>query len=214
MRSLDDLLVPGRLVWFGEVHGTEESPRFVGDVVARALAVGHPVQLALELDPDGLAREVWDGTDGRHSHAMRALVERVRARGVPVLAYDVPCGDRDREMAATVLARRDPAAVLVGLSGNVHSRRVRGVPWDPAFVPLVVHLLEAGLDAVTFEAAARGGTCWVHTDRGIGVHTSPARDVAGEPGTLGPPDDGAHDGVYYVGVTTASLPVRDTVRPP
>ena len=203
---LDELLVPGRVVWFGEVHGTNESPRFVGDVVERARRIA-PVQLALEI----AEHCTWDGVDGRHSRAMFALVERVR--GVPIVAYDVPRAGGDREMAEHVLAHRDPRAIVIGLSGNVHSRRVRGISWDPSFVPLVAHLVEAGVDVTTLDASPRGGTFWAITDDGTGVHASADRGP-GEPWTLGPPRDAAHDGVYYIGVTTASYPVRDTVAAP
>src|SRR5690348_14432056 len=44
---LDDCLLPGAIVWFGETHGTEQSPRFVGDVAEDAARRGR-VQLALE----------------------------------------------------------------------------------------------------------------------------------------------------------------------
>src|SRR6185503_11177437 len=46
--GVDAYLKPGAIVWFGEMHGTEESPRFVGDVACQAAKVAR-VQLGLEI---------------------------------------------------------------------------------------------------------------------------------------------------------------------
>ena len=53
--GLDALIKSGAILWFGEIHGSEESPRFVGDVACRAAAAGH-VQVGLEIAGDEQAR--------------------------------------------------------------------------------------------------------------------------------------------------------------
>jgi hypothetical protein len=227
--GLDARIAPGAILWFGEMHGTEESPRFVGDVACRAAQRGR-VQVGLEipnaeqaqidryLASDGKPADraalldggFWRIHDGRSSEAMAALFEHVRvmrAAGaiVDVIAYDVPeAFDRDAAMADLVARERDPKAVLVGLSGNFHSRRVRG---KPAVEPMVARLVARGFSITTFDVAANGGTFWACMDTGCGIHDNEHADT-GEPWTLGPPRDASHDGVYRVGKTQASLPAR------
>src|SRR4051812_13115641 len=55
-------LEQGHIVWFGEMHGTEESPRFVGDAVCEAAHLGR-VQLGLE---------VWETEQGRLDRYVRS----------------------------------------------------------------------------------------------------------------------------------------------
>ncbi len=124
----------GSLLWFGEMHGTEESPRFVGDVVCQA-AQSMRVQLGLEiwsveqpridhyLKSDGAAADrtaltygaFWRQHDGRSSEGMLALLEHVRllrhgGASIEVVAYDVEPSARDRDgvMADFVARARDP----------------------------------------------------------------------------------------------------------
>ena len=42
------LLVPGTIVMLGEIHGTVETPAFVGDLACHGLVRGHRVLLGLE----------------------------------------------------------------------------------------------------------------------------------------------------------------------
>ena len=241
--GLDAHLAPGAMLWFGEMHGTNESPRFVGDVACHAAREGR-VQLGLELPTTEqpaidrylassggpadrralLAGAFWRQHDGRSSTAMAALIEHVRAlraAGAPIaiVAFDAEGADRDASMADFVARARDPRAIWIALSGNVHSRRTRGVPWDPAFVPTVAHLVERGLPVTSFDVAASGGTFWgclgpdpEHTV--CGEH--PMHGEPGTPWTLGPPRDASHAGTYHVGTTTAAYPAvsLEIARPP
>jgi hypothetical protein len=127
IRGLDGVLRPGRIVLFGEIHGTKESPDFLHDVVCESLRRGQPTLVALEMPATeqeplaaflraddereaiaGLLRsEHWTGPwkDGRNSLAMLDLLRRVREyhrRGHPVrvAAFDRPSsqgGVADRE---------------------------------------------------------------------------------------------------------------------
>ncbi|HSD88743.1 MAG TPA: hypothetical protein VLB44_14545 [Kofleriaceae bacterium] len=226
------LLEPGHIVWFGEMHGTEESPRFVGDVVEQAAAAAatsrHRVQLGLEIAADEQAAidrylgdgdrraliegPFWHGQDGRSTPAMVALIERVRTlrATVSIVAFDARAdGDPDRAMADAVMRARDPEALFIGLSGNIHSRRTR---WND-ITPLVAHLVAAGLPVTTYNVVSAGGTFWGCVSRGpgepvCGEHRNFADRDASPAWTLGPARDDSHDGVYFVGVTKASPPLR------
>jgi hypothetical protein len=230
-RKMEGVAVtPGEVVWFGEMHGTEESPRFVGDVVCYA-ARGYHVQLALEIPQeeqmrihrylmDGqrdalLAGAFWGGSDGRSSEAMVGLLDRVREMRksggrIEVVAYDVHEVDRDRAMAQAVMAARNPGAVFVGLSGNVHSRKT---PFRDTET-LVGHLLANKLTVRTHDVSASGGTMWacLGDDEAVcGEHPNRNDDSAQTPWTVGPARDDSHDAVYFVGPTKASRPARQSL---
>lgn len=92
--------IEARVIVVGELHGTEQTPAFVGQLVCGLLNLGRPVLLALERDgseqqalnqylaSDGLATDVqallatgaWRQSvqDGRNSQAMLALIEQAR----------------------------------------------------------------------------------------------------------------------------------------
>jgi len=234
--GIDARLGAGDIAWLGEIHGTEQSPRFAGDVACAAARRGR-VQLGLEIwrteqpaidrfvASDGSAAEraallagpYWKNHDGRSSQAMLGLIDRVRAlraagAAISIVAYDVPdAQDRDAAMAERVLAVRDPAATFVGLSGNVHSRRIKGTPWDPEAVPMIAHLVARGLHVATFDVSSQGGTYWACLSDGPGQpqrcgEQKAGRGEPGEPWTLGPARDASHDGVYRIGKMTASPP--------
>jgi len=127
------VLGPGVVVLLGELHGTAEAPRAVGDLVCHALANGAPVQVALEIPRDEQGRldaylasgggaearaellggPFWrrEAQDGRTSRAMAELLERLRdlrAGGarLTVEAIDEPSAGagRDAAMAAALAA--------------------------------------------------------------------------------------------------------------
>lgn len=230
-RSIEGLnLSAGRIVWLGEMHGTMESPKFVGDVVCQG-ARAASVQLGLEIATaeqmridrflvDGkrdslLAGPWWRQHDGRSSTAMLALIERIRElrRGgakVSIVAYDALSLDgRDTAMANFVRAARKPDHLFIGLSGNVHSRRTK---WND-MTPLVAQLVAHGLGVKTYDVSASGGTFWGCMSHGdhepiCGEHPMGIDREKGTPWTIGARRDESHDGVYFVGKTTASPPAR------
>lgn len=119
---------------FGDIHGTCEIPRFIGDVVT-ALVARDPVVLALELRADQapsipaflasdgghaaraamLRDDWWQGPyfDGRNSAAMLELLETARqliASGAPleVLCFDAaraPSYEIELELREEIMAR-------------------------------------------------------------------------------------------------------------
>ena len=133
--GLGDVVEPGGFLLLGELHGTQEVPRFVERAVCHT-AFARPVVLALELPAseqralerylgsEGSAEDVraltlgdvWHRPhqDGRTSRAVLALIEAARVlnrQGLPVslLAYDAPQlqgSPRDRAMAERLLSAR------------------------------------------------------------------------------------------------------------
>ncbi len=221
---------PGQMFWFGEMHGTEESPRFVGDAVCEA-ARWDRVQLGLEIWQDEQLRighylmdgdrkkllegPFWAQHDGRSTTAMLALLDRIRqirADGgkVEVVAFDITNEpDRDKAMAKAVVGSRDPNSVFIGLAGNIHTRRTK---WNEV-TPMVARLVEQHFAFKTYDVSASGGTMWscMATDDHepvCGEHPMSDHGGNGAPWSLGTPRDESHDGVYFVGPTKAAGPAK------
>lgn len=133
VRNIDSVLVRGRITLFGELHGTDALPAFVGNVLCHAWRRRLPATLAVELasessgNLDGyvhspadsatamaalLADSVWHGSppDGRTSLAMARLLGRTRelARAgadVRVVAFSRPSTPTRDSTMAVELAR-------------------------------------------------------------------------------------------------------------
>jgi hypothetical protein len=187
--GLGPLIEPGAVLLLGEVHGTVESPRFLGDAACLA-ARRAPVTVALEIPEDEqprldafladpassrdalLAGDFWGVRDGRSSLAMLDLLERLRAEraaglDVAVLAFDQgdgprPPGTRDQGMAARIAAAIEaaPGRTFLVYAGNVHTARSRGVRWDPAFEPAGYALAARGVALVSLDVGRHGGGFW------------------------------------------------------
>ncbi|NTX50684.1 hypothetical protein [Myxococcus sp. CA039A] len=190
-RGLEALLKPGGLVLFGEMHGTEEVPRFVGDVACHASVQGLAVRVGLEIpseeqgpldaflaaddaqksQADLLLRPFWmrDVQDGRSSKAMLQLLSRLRelrrsGAKLTVVAFDVAkSADRDGEMAKNLLAALSKGAedLTLVLAGNLHVRLEKGTPWDANYTPMGWHLAQAKLPVTSLNNSYTGGSAWV-----------------------------------------------------
>jgi erythromycin esterase-like protein len=155
---LDTAVQGHRIVLLGEMHGTQEIPALVANLIEQRAVRGRREVLALEIDSaeqrridrflasDGshaarkalLAGKHWTEThhDGRDSVAMLALIERMRhlraaGHAVPVVAFDRRGRhERNREMADDLRGtiKHFPRAQLIVLSGNVHAM-TRRPPW-------------------------------------------------------------------------------------
>ena len=134
---LDSLDLPSdHVIVFGEMHGIQEIPVFVGDQVELLLNAGKSVRIGLEfnsndtkalnaamlLQDDGalhdalMALPQWrDGTDARNGMAMAAMLKRLgrlssqHPRQLTVFAYDIPINQR-----ATPNARDAHMAEIIG----------------------------------------------------------------------------------------------------
>lgn len=158
LELLDKAIGNRTLVLLGEIHGTQEIPALVGELVELEARGGKQMILALEvttreqaivdryLMSSGskadrvalLAGAHWQDAmhDGRDSEAMFVLIEHVRnlrERGgnIAITLFD-PGGDarRNQQMAENLraIARHSPQATLLVLTGNVHAM-TSAPPW-------------------------------------------------------------------------------------
>lgn len=148
---LVDAIGTSKLVLLGEMHGTREIPAITGELAAHYATRSDPVLLGLEATSNDQARvdrylesagsqsdrtrllagEHWREShhDGRDSRAMFDLIERMRqlrASGaeISVVFFDMPGdGERNQRMAVALRAaiKRNPAAMTLVLTGNVHA---------------------------------------------------------------------------------------------
>src|SRR4029079_3591029 len=76
--KLDELVGRGQDLYFGELHGTVESPALIKCLVMVALRAKHePLIVSLEQEPQRRdpASDLWSGKDGRSSQAMWELTQ-------------------------------------------------------------------------------------------------------------------------------------------
>jgi hypothetical protein len=109
--------------------------------------------------------------DGRNSDAVAYLIEslrKLRQQGldIQVFAYDRPPleGDaREEAMANTVLefAARSPKRALLVVSGNLHPRQVKGLPWNPDYRPMGLRIASVRDKVYSLDIAYNTGTAWV-----------------------------------------------------
>jgi hypothetical protein len=170
----------------------------------------------------------WTSTmrDGRSSEAMWNLILSIRAinaasnkKLTSVATFDVApnsalssIDQRESFMAGAlrniVMGAHKDTAILV-LTGNVHSSKARGAPWNKEFESMTYLLRD--LNPLSLDIAHDGGHSWSCTSGGCKSHAwrgrtdssklFPARGVY-----LDRPANG-HDGVYYVGNISASPPL-------
>jgi hypothetical protein len=202
--GIGPLLQARRTIVLGDLPGTREVPELVGRIACHAVATGVPVRLVLEL-PDGERKRVdaylrsrgdlddrialirgafWrSSTEVSASDAMLALLERIRvwrAADVPIdLVFADAWATAPRDAEALVLALVDPTRAHDG-------------------------------DRVALRIVAGGGERWACSTAGL----CGARMVAGtgdgfEPRVRWTAPPPGWDGVFYVGVVSASPPVLE-----
>ncbi|HZJ67876.1 MAG TPA: hypothetical protein VFD36_30440, partial [Kofleriaceae bacterium] len=155
--------------------------------------------------------------DGRRSVAMADLLEAVRAlraAGKPLevvlIDEELEAAAREKAMAQHVIAARRARAdaALIVYAGDLHTRKAevagrRGYRW------MAMQVADAGIAMISLAARRDEGTAWICLGggpAGCGVIYSGGN---GPPGTgihLAPSPDGAYDGWFGVGSTTASPP--------
>jgi hypothetical protein len=187
--GLDQVIKPGKLVFFGEIHGTNEAPAFIADATCVASRQGR-VHVGLELPvSDELALQTFfadDGEaglrdakfwrspyqDGRSSKAMLALLKRLREyrrAGAPieVFLFDevgrVKPEQREAAMAENISRRRQraPSDLYLIQVGNYHARRVAGAPWNPSAPWLASILAPQVSGMITLDMRTLPGTAWI-----------------------------------------------------
>ncbi|HEY2030904.1 MAG TPA: hypothetical protein VGH20_17025 [Myxococcales bacterium] len=217
MSGADGVVEPGALVIFGELHGTDQIPAFVGDVAVAAARKGR-VHVGLELpvgDEPGKTA-LWHGPAqyGVSSRAMLGLIERLRAAGIDVYFFDdrsLGMDHRDETMAAAIARHRAlaPGDIHLVLVGNYHARKAIGAPWDPQKRWMASYL--AGPRVVTLDVSYPSATVWsclqTATGQDCGIHELKKSASASPRGiVLQPNPELGFDGTYSAGPLTASLP--------
>jgi hypothetical protein len=242
--GLAPLLKPGTVAIFGEIHGTAESPAFVGTVMCHAAAAGIPVILGIEqasemnaatdafVHSSGtaadrsrlLAMKMWADTyqDGRASSAMLRLLDRARemeATGarVRVVAFSetAPTGpERDRLMAANIVkaAAAEPDAIMIVLTGNLHSRMKVGVSFNAAYEPMGYLVRHQLADRVVygFDVSYDAGSAWIceQSEASCGAHALKGnpRVARGSVEFTAAVNPQGYNGLYGVGAISAAEP--------
>jgi len=184
---------PGRVIMIGEIHGTEQAPRFVGDLACTLAERGLPVTVALELPlelSDRLQRLAdaragttpsadWQAVfgsawqDGRRSTAIAELVDRIAAMrragvNVEVASYapdSAPAQARDDGMARAIASLAATRRSIVVLSGNLHNRLRVGTAISRDYRPAGVTLasLIEPERIVSIDMGYDAGTAWICT---------------------------------------------------
>ena len=205
--GLDAVAKPGALLLFGEIHGTEQIPEFIGDAACAAARRGR-VHVGLELPSedsgllatflagsgdDGLREsKLWRSSSqyGVTSRAMRALLERLREYRKAGAPIDVFFFDdrihsglerRDEGMAESIsLSRaRAPGDLYLVLVGNYHARKSVGAPWDPAMRWMANFLARHERGLITLDVRAPPGTAWVCLQKEGGGESCGSRRLSG-----------------------------------
>ena len=222
-----------RFVLVGEMHGTNETPAIFGDLVCSARAAKRPIIAGLEfrdqqaldrfLDSrdhvtrvkELLATTEWQGTDGRASSAMLALLERLRSmkaqghlsRIIAFSASGKSAAECEETMASALLrASADSRdALVIVLTGNVHALKQKLAEVGP--YRLMGSFLPAA-ETVSLLVTDRGGEAWNCQDGSCGPHTLASSGGAVRGLTLISPHPG-YDGVLSTGLpVTASRPAN------
>lgn len=186
-----------RILLFGEMHGSAESPALVG-TVACVLSKQGPVALGLELpsteqapidrylasNGDAAARDMlrsgpfWRGLDGRSSVAMFNLIDtarRLKNAGLPVAVFTLDpdlagTADDNKALAHTLRAyhERHPSQRIVALMGNLHAGQAVVSAFVRPVTPAGFYLRD--LHPVSVYVTYHGGTIWACMDGACGVH--------------------------------------------
>jgi hypothetical protein len=223
------------------MYGTAETPAIFADLVCAARETKRTIIAVVEFrdqqaidrftdeeDHDVGARELlstdeWEGTDGRASAAMFALLERLRALKAEgllscVVAFAVSGGGEsaagDEEAMASALLRASaasPDALVIALTGNVHASKQELAEAGP-YGPMASFLPPA--QTVSLLVTDRGGQAWNCQNGICGPHALASSGGDNCAVELISPHAG-YDGVLSTGLTaTASEPAGRQAGPP
>ena len=232
-----DSLADSPLVILGELHGMTAPPAFAANLACRLLAKGPVVvllelpkqeqpRLDAFLHSAGtpadraalIAGEFWTKAmrDGRSSEARVAMLESLRqafASGAKlrVLAFDDTelhgQDDREKGMAANILAALKPGEKGLVLVGNLHAHTVPGAPWNPKQSWMGQFLREKLPTLVSLDARYLDGQAWVCFNNSCGAKPMKGKGT-GEAWSIErtPRDTSGLDGVYQLGRAVVSPP--------
>jgi len=161
-RGIQEYLQQKKLILVGEIHGTQEVPKFFGNIAASLVNDKDKTLVILEINQDSqksidnffqtgdesiLKRDPFFSRryqDGRSSESMMKLLKRLsKISNVTVLCMDPMTGvqtmtgqERDTGMATFINSKMNKYGRTLVLSGNIHSSIVIGTPWDKTFRPM------------------------------------------------------------------------------
>ncbi len=227
------IVKPGARLIFGEMHGSNETQKLVGDIACSASALG-PLRIGLEIPQNEQARidaflasqgtaadrkaltggTFWtrDFQDGRSSVAMLALIDSARALArhgadVKVVAFDVAdaaTGDRDERMAKA-LAAAFTAETNATFVVLVGNLHARKAPHPQLKQTFMAqYLVRMKQPVITLNGVYSLGSAWVCTPT-CGPHAIGHGPASARALTLRASSDGAYDGTFVV-APTFSMP--------
>lgn len=219
-------------VVFGEMHGSAEIPKFFVDCAREFAAHKESLTVFLEFqasenqtverfmrgeidDRELIKAPHWSRQDGRASLAMLDVFRELKALPGPrigVFGFDRSGGEagRDKAMMANFLALYSPTGYNLVLTGNIHARLARGMPWNPDFVPFAQHLQKKLANMVSLNVRYPAGSSWTcsplcEANPLEATDTKPRR--AGDAEVMFSNADPAYNGYFRVGSISASRPV-------
>ncbi len=162
--------------------------------------------------------------DGRSSEAMANLLEQLRqlrAQGLDVDAFvfdspELKGQPHEDAMAAAVLARvrQEPERFFLVVSGNIHPRTTKGLPWDANYRPMGLLLSQKLERVVALDVAYDSGSAWIcamgEKSQKLECGVQPARGKDNGDRyfvhLFGKRNAAGYHGVFYVGPISASEP--------
>lgn len=234
-----NLISEQRVVWLGELHGTNEAPELLlGLIKLVATHSPSPPIVGLEIpssDQAAIDSFLQSGDeallkssvfftrkshDGRSSRAIVKLLSALRSQRITgVICYDAvgvkSAQERDTMMAANLysIAQQYPLAKLIVLSGNIHSQIIQGTRWDPSYRPAAFELKQMLPSLVSFKIEFESGTAWLRMQNGFGQHELKGLGWDGERNhyiTVHPEPLRGHNGTIFTRKLTGSPPwIRD-----
>lgn len=189
-KALGKKIKRGKILLFGEMHGTWEIPASLADAICAAKRKNIPLQVGFEYDQSSsdalndfvnsegseddrgeLFQKVeWNASfqDGTYSVAMFELLDVLRGwnngeNRISVFGFDNDENTtraREAKMANRVESAADQEGVVLVLTGNYHSRTRSSGESDSA-MRMGQILRSSGLDVVSIEMHTQGGTVWI-----------------------------------------------------
>ena len=227
-------LPEGKILLFGEMHGSLEAPKLISDL-ACSLSKSRDIAVGLEIDSHDQARidgylksrgttadvekltgsYFWQkGKDGRSSAAMLHLIENIRelrieGHSISVFAFDdQPGSELERNVAIANGIRRfystRPNVQIIALMGNVHAMQTEMTTSDGPLVPSGILLSD--LNPVSILISYPAGTIWACMPN-CGVHSlTPRNPVTGPSGFREGAALGGYSHSFLLSSITASPP--------
>jgi hypothetical protein len=190
--GISQLFKSNNILLFGEMHGTKETPERFYDVVCNASQTGLKIKIGLEMPfsmTDELEKfsnfksikkllktEFWSSKQqsGRTSISMLTLLNSVNNLGlnndnVSTFFFDHSTVKREQLMAQNIIEKIERDALMIILTGNIHSRITHGRPWDKLAKNMGALIKEKHSTTTSIFMSYSGGNGWVCMPE-CGVH--------------------------------------------